>query len=259
MEDHCSGYEWKGADSDGCMDLTGKKILFFDSQKRGPTSKRSVRSEGHDEEDDVVHWAMLLHHRGKDGQIYHVHYTDGHYEKYGPALEKDTGQLHVVGQSSKHHGYLAADENITKVLVRKNESGGLDGFCATMSNGDQWGFLDKNGDHDSDEDSESATAQEHEEQHKRGKSVFTLEPAEDEVIVGFYGRSGSKSGFIHRPGILTAPRDVELPETVYDLPEFNNRLKFGLENAHFYSLGHCAWSTFGLFLRISSRDPFISN
>ncbi|KAJ5622104.1 hypothetical protein N7528_005336 [Penicillium herquei] len=222
--------------------------------------KRSIRFEGHDEEGDVVHWAMLLHHRGKDGQIYRalcislqvedtmnevdVHYADGHYEKYGPALEKDTGQLHVVGQSSKHHGYLAADENITKVLVRKNESGGLAGFRATMSNGDQWGFVDKNGDHDSDEDSESATVQEHEEQHKRGKSVFTLEPAEDEVIVGFYGQSGSKSGFIHRFGILTAPKDVKLPETVYDLPEFNNCLKFGLENAHYSSLGHSAWSTF---------------
>ncbi|KAJ5731096.1 uncharacterized protein N7483_005604 [Penicillium malachiteum] len=200
--------------------------------------KRSVQFEGlgeNDIEGYVVDWAMLLRHRGKNGQIYRalcidlqvgdtmngiaVHYADGHYENYSP---KDTRQPHTFGHASLHHGYLPGDENIIKVLIRKHDSGSLAGIRVILSNGVHWGCLNKNGDHNSDGNSETETAERHEEQDKQGKSVFTLEPTEDEVIVGFYGQSDAKSGFIHQFGILTAPKDVELPERVYYLPEFNN-------------------------------------
>jgi hypothetical protein len=51
-----------------------------------------------------------------------------------------------------------------------------------------------------------------------------LEPAEDEVIVGFYGKSDKGSGFTYEFGILTVPKGVELPEKAYDMAELRNDL-----------------------------------
>jgi hypothetical protein len=55
-------------------------------------------------------------------------------------------------------------------------------------------------------------------------SNWGLEPAENEKIVGFYGRSDYAGCFcgIEEFGIITTPKDVELPESVYDLPELQN-------------------------------------
>ncbi|KAJ6015696.1 hypothetical protein N7540_010287 [Penicillium herquei] len=212
-------------DSDGCMGIAEEKPIILIPWSTVRLRKRSVRFEGLDENDsasDVIHWAILLH-----GQIYRalcidlqvgdtmngvaVHYADGHYENYGP---KDTRQRHNFGPASLHHSYLPVDKNITKVLIRKHDSGSLAGIRVILSDGAYWGCLNKNGDHNMHGNPD--------EQDEQNKYVFTLEPAEDEVIVGFYGQSGSKSGFNHRFGILTAPKDVELPEKIYDMPEFNN-------------------------------------
>lgn len=79
----------------------------------------------------------------------------------------------------------------------------------TLSNGDEWGHLNHyESDSEDDEDNES---------------VVTLEPAEDEVVVGFYGQSDSVNGYTFEFGILTAPLGVDLPANVYDLPEFRNK------------------------------------
>lgn len=40
-------------------------------------------------------------------------------------------------------------------------------------------------------------------------------------IVGFYGTSGS-SGYCSEFGIISAPKNVELPDSMYDLPELQN-------------------------------------
>jgi hypothetical protein len=50
-------------------------------------------------------------------------------------------------------------------------------------------------------------------------------PSGKEKIIGFYGRSDwNRGGFcgIEEFGIITAPRDVDLPETIYDLEELQN-------------------------------------
>jgi hypothetical protein len=56
--------------------------------------------------------------------------------------------------------------------------------------------------------------------------VLTLssEPAANEKIIGFYGRSDWGIGVsgIQQFGIITAPRDIELPMSIYDLPELQN-------------------------------------
>lgn len=50
------------------------------------------------------------------------------------------------------------------------------------------------------------------------------EPTESENIIGFYGRSDWGRGFsaIREFGIITAPKNVELPVSIYDLPELQN-------------------------------------
>lgn len=61
--------------------------------------------------------------------------------------------------------------------------------------------------------------------HRSPKAdIWFSEPAANEKIVGFYGRSDYAGGFcgIEEFGIITAPKDVELPEIVYDLPELQN-------------------------------------
>jgi hypothetical protein len=47
-------------------------------------------------------------------------------------------------------------------------------------------------------------------------------PEDNEVIVGFYGHSEPRSGYTYEFGILTAPKALELPDVVYDLPELRN-------------------------------------
>ncbi|KAL2813462.1 hypothetical protein BDW59DRAFT_154835 [Aspergillus cavernicola] len=78
-----------------------------------------------------------------------------------------------------------------------------------LSNGETWGYL--NNDRDNETEGNHQT-----------DSVVTLEPEEDEVIVGFYGQSDSRSGFTYQFGILTAPKGVELPDVIYDMPELSN-------------------------------------
>ena len=63
---------------------------------------------------------------------------------------------------------------------------------------------------------------EDEDQAEQDDSVVVLEPGEDEVIVGFFGQSDAGCGFTHEFGILTAPKDVEIPEYAYGMAELSN-------------------------------------
>ncbi|KAE8363837.1 putative peptidase family-domain-containing protein [Aspergillus caelatus] len=187
--------------------------------------KQSVRSkdlDSNNDDRDLIQWAMLLHRRGQDGQLHRatsidlrvgcimdgaiVYYADGQQANCGPSHPHRFG-----GHRSESHE-IPAEETITKIKICKDDGGWscLAGICMTLSNGDEWGHLNhiENGS-DSDDSHDD-------------NPVFTLEPAEDEVIVGFYGQSSSPSGYTSEFGILTAPRGVKLPENVYNLPEFRN-------------------------------------
>lgn len=56
-------------------------------------------------------------------------------------------------------------------------------------------------------------------------------PKEGHKIVGFYGSSGPYAD-CNQFGIITAPRNVELPDYVYDLPELQNNPKDESDGGH---------------------------
>jgi Putative peptidase family len=184
------------------------------------------------DEGECIQWAMLLRHRGEDGRLYRatsidlrvgcimdgavISYADRRNEHCGPVRDRHTGKKHSFGGHQSECRKLPFNESITKVQLYRTRGGGwgaLTGIRMTLSNGDEWGALN-NPDHSDSEDDKD--------EEDSDDSIVTLEPNGDEVIVGFYGKSGEPSGFTREFGILTAPRGVELPETVYDLPEFRN-------------------------------------
>jgi hypothetical protein len=58
----------------------------------------------------------------------------------------------------------------------------------------------------------------------RRLTFLSLEPAQNERVIGFYGTNEWGQGFsgILQFGIITAPKDVELPMQIYDLAELKN-------------------------------------
>ncbi|KAL4816052.1 putative peptidase family-domain-containing protein [Aspergillus spinulosporus] len=179
--------------------------------------------------DDFIRWAVLLRHRGTDGNIYRatsidlrvgalmdgaiVYYADGERENCGPARKKNSRQPHQFGGHASESHVLPVGETIQKVTICRSW-GSLAGIRMTLSNGESWGHLN----YRDDDGSEFG-----EDDYGDTDSVVVLEPGEDEVIVGFFGHSLKGSGFTYQFGILTAPKDVELPEVVYDMPELRNR------------------------------------
>ncbi|KAJ5460475.1 uncharacterized protein N7458_002027 [Penicillium daleae] len=202
--------------------------------------KQSVRSqdlESAENDDNFIKWAMLLRHRGKDGQLHRatavdlrvgctmdgavVHYADGQHANCGPARNKHNGQPHRFGGHASVRRDIPDGEEITQVKIHKREDGwgSLSGIRMILSNGDAWGCLNYNGngDDDSDDDKNSDDGDQ-----ENDSAIVTLEPGDDEVIVGFYGKSDQRSGFTYEFGILTAPKGVELPEKVYNMAELRN-------------------------------------
>ncbi|KAH8690259.1 putative peptidase family-domain-containing protein [Talaromyces proteolyticus] len=184
--------------------------------------KQSAISTDFNESDDgeFQSWAFLLRERGADGQLHRatsidlrvgcimdgavVYYADGHHANCGPMRNRRTGQAHSFGGHASESHDIPANETITKVEVATRSDPGwgtLAGIRMTLSNGDSWGHLN------ADEGSES---------------VVTLQPREDEVIIGLYGNSCGHSGFTFEFGILTAPESVDLPEQVYNMSELKN-------------------------------------
>jgi hypothetical protein len=185
--------------------------------------KHSVRSdtlEANSDEDRYVEWALLLQEKGADGALHRataidlrvgctmdgavVYYADGHRTNCGKASQRSYG-----GHASQKQS-LPPDMGITKVELRKTPSGwgSLDGIRMTLENGTRWGEL-----HDSDS----------EDYHEEEGETLVLEPTEGERIIGFFGQSDKGSGFCCEFGIITAPKDRELPPVVYDMKELKNR------------------------------------
>lgn len=202
-------------------------------------SKQSARSDKLDSDDpeSFFQWALLLNHRGHDGQLYrataidlrvgcimdgaYVLYADGRQENCGPTRDAFNGQAHTFGGHQAEKKRIPLGATVSSVRVCKLDHGWdgvLAGIRMTLSNGEEWGALNKDADYGYNNNDDGSETEEEEDQ----TDVVTLEPENGDVIVGFYGTSQQGSGFTYEFGILTAPEGVELPERVYEMEELRN-------------------------------------
>ncbi|KFY47791.1 hypothetical protein V496_10441 [Pseudogymnoascus sp. VKM F-4515 (FW-2607)] len=179
--------------------------------------KKSVISPKQESKDDDDNgkwdWAVLLNEKGKDGKLARaveidsrvgclldgavIYFEDGHGTHCGPRWDNGGRDHHFGGHASEKF-VLPEGVEVTKVEVGLNHE--LNGLRFHLSNGFKGGYLYDD------------------------SSVQTLEPAATDKIIGFYGQSewGQCFDGIEEFGIITAPRDVDLPMIIYDLPELQN-------------------------------------
>jgi hypothetical protein len=159
-------------------------------------------------------WAQLLREKGADGSLHRavsidmrvgclwdggvVKYADGHVSHWGPMHRH--GHVHRFGGHASEKITLPKNVEITAVEVTPR-----DGVRMYLSDGTEAGELNTD---------------------SRKSNVVRLEPAKDEVIIGFFGKS-ERDGFcgVDEFGIITVPREVGimgLPEQVWDLSEVKN-------------------------------------
>ena len=214
---------WKLLAEKPYIRIPGSSIML---RKKAVTSHGLDRKHG-DNDSNYVRWARLLKRRGEDGNLHRansidlrvgcimdgavVYYADGRFANCGPSRDKHTGQPHQFGGHASEQHLIPDGATITQVKIchRNDGWGALAGIRMTLSNGEEWGYLN-----DSDYSYDSDSVQENVDQR-----ITTLEPDEDEEIIGFYGRSVDWSGFTHEFGIVTGPKGVELPANVYSLSE----------------------------------------
>ncbi|EJD32777.1 hypothetical protein AURDEDRAFT_77464 [Auricularia subglabra TFB-10046 SS5] len=184
--------------------------------------KRSVKSRDLEQNENnssrkYWQWAAMLKTRGSDGKLYRataldmrvgcildggvLFYANGTKVNLGPRWGRGGWERNFGGHASQKID-LPEGVDIAKVEV----CGGfeLEGYRTHLANG-TFG-----GDRDWDE---------------RDKEFMeVLEAGPDERIVGFFGRSDWGRGFegVQELGIITAPKNAELPDSVYDLPELKN-------------------------------------
>ncbi|OAL45728.1 metallopeptidase [Pyrenochaeta sp. DS3sAY3a] len=183
-------------------------------------SKRSVTADLEEmDETEYYEWAQLLREKGTGGSIHRatsidlrvgciwdggvVKYEDGHKSHWGPMFRY--GHVHTFGGHASEEIHLPANGEITCIEVNKGYGGQMAGVRVHLANGTARGHLNTDSD---------------------ASDVVKLEPAANETIVGFFGKSyrHSFSG-VTEFGILTAPREVGLdglPSVVFDLPELKN-------------------------------------
>ncbi|OCL03505.1 hypothetical protein AOQ84DRAFT_302672 [Glonium stellatum] len=182
-----------------------KRSIYTDKTRTVPQNER------------VWEWAQLLKEKGEDGNLtpvtkidLHVgthwdggvvYYQDGHKTNLGPLWRPD-GQWHGLGGDVSQIE-LPPNVEIEQFLVNRGRNNAvMDGVRMRLSNGTIGGNLNTNG----------------------NLNVFILEPAESERIIGFYGKNNWNDRYccLMEFGIITAPRNVELPMKVYELPELQN-------------------------------------
>jgi hypothetical protein len=131
-----------------------------------------------------------------DGAV--VYFQDGHKTHCGPRWSKQ-GHNHDFGGHASEKSDIPEGVSITKVEVGQN-GWELDGLRFHLSNGRHGGYL-----YDSSNNQ-------------------TLEPSANDRIIGFYGQSqwGRSFDGIQEFGIITAPKNAELPLSIYDMPELQN-------------------------------------
>lgn len=180
---------------------------------RTKLKKRSIKatnSVDYEEGDHIHDWSVLLKKRGNNGALVRassidlrvgctfdgvvVHYSDQSRQNCGPAE-----QQHFGGHAAEKHD-IPKKARIVKVEIGERGGwGGLDGIRMTLDNGAVWGELNAS----------------------PGSSdrIEVLEPASDEKIVGFYGKSAP---YVGEFGIITAPKTFKVPDSVYDMRELQN-------------------------------------
>ncbi|USP76306.1 hypothetical protein yc1106_03580 [Curvularia clavata] len=160
-------------------------------------------------------WAQLLCEKGKDGKLYRavsidlrvgclwdggvVKYGDGHVSHWGPM--RLGGERHRFGGHASQKIRLPMNVEISSVQVNPGR-----GVRMHLANGVSAGELNV---YEGEED-----------------QVVEVRPADDEVIVGFFGKS-RRDGFcgVCEFGIICVKKDVGLdglPQEVYDMPELKN-------------------------------------
>ncbi|CAG9977757.1 unnamed protein product [Clonostachys byssicola] len=137
-----------------------------------------------------------------------VYFEDGTKIPCGPRGEH--GADPDMGGHQARKIKIPRNVEIAKVLVAHHEGSTLSGLRLVLSNGKAIGALNKNG---------------------SNSTITPLVPDDGHKIVGFYGNSG-EFGLCSEFGIITAPRDVEIPDSVYDMPELQNLPKNGNERGH---------------------------
>lgn len=167
---------------------------------------------------DVCEWAQLLKKRNADGNLHRatsidlrvgswwdgaiVEYADGHKSHWG-SMHTNGHEHHFGGTSQKIE--LPPSVDIKHIKVNRGcDDRNMQGVQMHLSDKTVRGELNARGDTET--------------------NTIRLEPAAEEVIVGFYGKSGQPCG-IREFGIITAPKDVGLdglPDVVFDLPELRN-------------------------------------
>ncbi|KAL2071040.1 hypothetical protein VTL71DRAFT_12275 [Oculimacula yallundae] len=184
--------------------LQKKSVMAAETEER----IEAIQSDGSWE------WTVLLRERGLNNALYRateidsrvgcvldgavVYYEDGHETPCGPREDKRGRAHHFGGHASERFSIPEGDE-ITKVEVGV-QSYELNGLRFHMSSGTKGGYLYKH------------------------NPIQTLEPAPGHKIIGFYGwsRWGQSFSEIMEFGIITAPRNVDLPMIMYDMSEFRN-------------------------------------
>jgi hypothetical protein len=162
-------------------------------------------------------WTVMLNEKGPDGKLSRakkidlrvgavldgaiVYYEDGHKTPCGYRYRCD-GSAFIMGGGNSQMLHLPQGVDIVKVEVMKYRFGGqyLGGISMTLSNGTRSGVLN----------SCSSTKLE---------DIKVLEPGPEEKIVGFHGTSFN---YTQEFGIVTGPKDVELPPQTYDMYQLQN-------------------------------------
>ncbi|KAK6005786.1 hypothetical protein QM012_007428 [Aureobasidium pullulans] len=166
-------------------------------------------------------WAVMLQERGADGKLSRakrvdlrigaildgavVYYEDGHSTPCGLRFTPN-GSIHHFGGHNSQNLHIPSGVDVVKVEVNRFGWGNriLGGITMTLSNGTKAGWLNK---------------------HNSAGRMFedtdirVLEAGVGEKIVGFYG---SGSHYTEEFGIITGPRDEELPAQTWDMPELQN-------------------------------------
>ena len=175
--------------------------------------KRSVASGDEEDSHGMWEWAVMLKKKGADGQLVSATSIDlrvgcifdGAVMTYADGSRVNLGkrdQRHYGGHASEMM-QLRAGLDVFKVEIGTGGWGGwgcLKGVRMHLTDGSAKGELNARAD----------------------EGVVSLEPAEGDRVVGFFGKSNMGNGFCHDFGIITAPKGVELPESVYEMAELQN-------------------------------------
>ncbi|KAK0639747.1 putative peptidase family-domain-containing protein [Cercophora newfieldiana] len=193
------------------------KFLNSRSWVRVPgTNIRLLKKSVGDNQTDEWQWAVMLKKRGKNGNLIdaskidirvgcgfdgaEVYYRDGTKIPCGRRGRTPDEDPHMGGHQAKKIAIRKGVE-VTKVAVNGGSSWGLAGMRVWLSDGSARGALNK---------------------RSNSNGVKVMKPDEGYRIIGFFGASG-QYGMCHKFGIITAPKNVELPDSVYDLDELQNK------------------------------------